>query len=343
MRTRPLADRGSAAAAPAFLHRRPPGRRRAGFGWTTATGRTTYLSRCSLLRKEVVWNCYVTPSTRRRREVQGPGARSLPRIDKKVARPAGGYLMGNCHMIDARRSAACTRARSPRGRWRISSATCRGSNDPGLLGRPSAMGMVDEHSVRRSGGWGRDGAVQMCLRARRRASGRTPVSTRWGHAYMRLYQRAVEVRHPGLSRTSCEAGTRLWPRGAYHDYWLGIAGRDNAKRQRNAVTTATGCFAGRAISSFVRPCWYRYFLELPPKKGAPKNAGRRPGGCAEGPLRRAAGSAVSPPQRSSRLRIRSPSSTSAARLRRVPTGVSCLYGLNVPETWLKPPEPCGSS
>jgi hypothetical protein len=90
------------------------------------------------------------------------------------------------------------------------------------------------------------------------------------------------------------------------------------------VTTAR-VLCSRAISSFVRPCWYRYFLELPPKK-APGNAAGVRGLCVglSGEQRVgciAAAALVTSPDPFIQLRI-------CARLRGADS-VSCLYGLNV--------------
>ena len=90
------------------------------------------------------------------------------------------------------------------------------------------------------------------------------------------------------------------------------------------MTTAR-VLCSRAISSFVRPCWYRYFLELPPKK-APENAAGVRGLCVglSGEQRVgciAAAALVTSPDPFTQLRI-------CARLRGADS-VSCLYGLNV--------------
>jgi hypothetical protein len=112
--------------------------------------------------------------------------------------------------------------------------------------------------------------------------------------------------------------------GAYHDYWLSIAGRDATTKQKHGVRSAR-ILCGRAIPSFVRPCWYRYFLELPPKQ-LPTNAagvrklctglmGRQRAGCI------GAASLITSPDPFIQIRI-------CGRLHGADT-ISCLYGMNV--------------
>jgi hypothetical protein len=119
---------------------------------------------------------------------------------------------------------------------------------------------------------GPDGAIKLCMRAPTRFRSYTCIHT-LGHAYMRLYhgQLAYGVKAcealPASQAPDCA-------QGAYHDYWLGIAGRDSAKRTSGAVTSAR-VLCGHAIRAFVRPCWYRYFLELPPARLPDAAAGVR--------------------------------------------------------------------
>jgi hypothetical protein len=281
------------------------------------TGQTTYLSRCSLLRKEQsIWNCYVT---RLLADVEKSGdpANELPRIDKKV-RAGGGYLLSSCHMMMHEVGRKYAR------RHDISLGNLQRylprSNDPGCSAG-FGMGMVLTLGPE-IGRLGPDGAIKLCMRAPTRFRSYTCVHT-LGHAYMRLYhdQLPFGIRAcralPASQAPDCA-------QGAYHDYWLSIAGRDSTKRQRNAVTSARALCA-RAIPTFVRPCWYRYFLELTPKK-PPTNAagvrglcaalaGRQRGGCI------GAASLITSADPFIQIRI-------CGRLRGADT-ISCLYGMNV--------------
>jgi hypothetical protein len=112
--------------------------------------------------------------------------------------------------------------------------------------------------------------------------------------------------------------------GAYHDYWLSVAGRDATQRQRHAVHSAR-VLCARAIQTFVRPCWYRYFLELPPKHLPVDAAGVRSLCTGLVPLQRAgcigAASLITSADPFIQIRI-------CGRLRGADT-VSCLYGMNI--------------
>ena len=84
-----------------------------------------------------------------------------------------------------------------------------------------------------------------------------------GHAFMRIYGDQLP---PALAL--CRA---LRPRtapdcaqGAYHDYWFAVAGADEAALPSGAATDPrTLCAAQPA--EFVRPCWYRAFVDDRPK------------------------------------------------------------------------------
>ena len=220
------------------------------------TGRTTYLSRCGLLHgPQKIWNCYVTRLLADI-EKSGDPAHELPRIDLKV-RAGGGYLESACHMmmhevgrIYARRhhvTLANLQKYLPR------------SNDPGCSAG-FGMGMVLTLGPQ-IGQLGPEGAIKLCMKAPTRYRSYTCVHT-LGHAYMRLYHEqlpfAIQACRalPASQAPDCA-------QGAYHDYWLSIAGRDATTKQRHGIRSAR-VLCARAIPSFVRPCWYRHYLELPP-------------------------------------------------------------------------------
>jgi hypothetical protein len=281
------------------------------------SGHTTYLSRCSLLRTEQkVWNCYVTRLLADI-EKSGDPAHELPRIDRKV-RAGGGYLESSCHMMMHEVGRIYAR------RHHITLSNLQRylprSNDPGCSAG-FGMGMVLTLGSQ-IGQLGPDGAIKLCMRAPTRYRSYTCVHT-LGHAYMRLYHEQLP-----FAIQACRA---LPPsqapdcaQGAYHDYWLSIAGRDATQPQRHGITSAR-VLCARAIPSFVRPCWYRYFLELTPRN-PPTNAagvrglctglkGRQRAGCV------AAAVLITSADPFMQIRI-------CGRLRGADT-ISCLYGMNV--------------
>jgi hypothetical protein len=281
-----------------------------------SSGRTTYLSRCSLLPTEAkIWNCYVVRLLADVQKSRDP-ANELPRIDRKV-RAGGGYLLGNCHMM------MHVVGRTYALRHHVSLANLQKylprSNDPGCSAG-FGMGMVMTLGSE-IGRLGPDGAVKLCERAPTRFRSYTCIHT-LGHAYMRLYHGKLAFGVKAC-RALPPAQAPDCAQGAYHDYWLSVAGRDNTKRQRNAITSAR-VLCARQIASFVRPCWYRYFLELPPTKLPQTVAavrrlcaglvGRQREGCI------GAASLITSPDPFIQMRI-------CARLRG-PDGVSCVYGIN---------------
>jgi hypothetical protein len=280
-------------------------------------GKTTYLSRCSLLRTDQkIWNCYVTRLLADI-EKSGDPAHELPRIDVKV-RAGGGYLESSCHMMMHQVGRMYAR------RHHVTLANLQRylprSNDPGCSAG-FGMGMVLTLGSQ-IGQLGPDGAIKLCMRAPTRFRSYTCVHT-LGHAYMRLYheQLPFAVRAcralPASQAPDCA-------QGAYHDYWLSIAGRDATTKQKHGIRSAR-VLCARAIPTFVRPCWYRYFLEMPPRQ-LPTNAagvrrlcvglaGRQRTGCV------GAASLITSADPFIQIRI-------CGRLHGADT-ISCLYGMNV--------------
>jgi hypothetical protein len=83
----------------------------------------------------------------------------------------------------------------------------------------------------------------------------------FGHAFMRLHDDDLA---PALAL--CRALGDQAPdcaQGAYHDYWFGVIGRDDAARPPDAVTDPAE-LCGAQPEEFVRPCWYRAFIDSRP-------------------------------------------------------------------------------
>jgi hypothetical protein len=115
---------------------------------------------------------------------------------------------------------------------------------------------------------GPTGAVRICSRAPTRFREYTCVHS-LGHAYMRLYHSQLGFALKACRTLPADAAPDC-AQGAYHDYWFSAVGRDGTKRQRGRALSARSLCALQT-SGFVRPCWFRYFLELPPKR-LPANA-----------------------------------------------------------------------
>ena len=83
-----------------------------------------------------------------------------------------------------------------------------------------------------------------------------------GHAFMRIYGDRLA---PALKL--CRALGPPAPdcaQGAYHDYWFAVAGADEAELPPGAVTDPRD-LCGAQPAAFVRPCWYRAFVDNRPE------------------------------------------------------------------------------
>lgn len=179
-------------------------------------------------------------------------ARELPRIDRR-ARLAGTSLAGSCHVLMhevGRRYAA---------EHRLTLATLQRavprSNDP-TCSAGFGMGLIMElgPEIIRDGG---QGAARTCLRLPTRYRAYTCIHG-LGHALMRGYY--------GRLRQAVAACRRLGPseapdcaQGAFHDYWISLRGADGTTRPLRPDTSPRSVCNGHLW--FVRPCWYRYFVE----------------------------------------------------------------------------------
>ena len=83
-----------------------------------------------------------------------------------------------------------------------------------------------------------------------------------GHAFMRIHGDRLG---PGLAL--CRAlGPQVAPdcaQGAYHDYWFAVVGVDEATLSEESVTDPRRLCAAQP-AAFVRPCWYRAFVDNRP-------------------------------------------------------------------------------
>lgn len=148
-----------------------------------------------------------------------------------------------------------------------------------------------------------------------------------GHAYMRLFSADTKVALSWCSKIGSLAADCA--QGVFHDYWFQIHGVDNTRRVRG-VTPRAVCL--RQNQDFVRPCWYRVFMEFPPRRPIRNPAdlerlcqglkGIQRGGCIT------AASAVASPDPVGQL-------LGCTRLN-VRDQIDCVRGVNVPAVMDKP-------
>jgi hypothetical protein len=187
-------------------------------------------------------------------EQSGDPARELPRIDRRVV-AVGGPVEAGCHVLmhEVGREYAqdhhVTLSTLQRYVPRSNNPNCSAGFGMGLV-------MYLGPEILRSGG---AAAVHACARLPTRYREYTCVHG-LGHALLRAYHGAL-----GEAVRACRRlQARYAPdcaQGVFHDYWISLRGADGTVRPRNAVTSPRVICDGRY--TYVRPCWYRYFLEQP--------------------------------------------------------------------------------
>ncbi|HEX7084603.1 MAG TPA: hypothetical protein VF186_10860 [Gaiellaceae bacterium] len=185
-------------------------------------------------------------------------ADELPRIDAYV-HSTNGWLADNCHVLMhavGREYAAAEHVTLENLLHYLPK-----TNDPGCsAGFAHGMLITLGPQIQKLGP---TGAAAECARAATRYEQYSCVHG-LGHAYARTY-----LDFPLPSIASCK---RLGPRyapdcaqGVFHDYWIAVDGLD-ATKQHPDMTTSPRVLCGAYRGNFARACWYRAFLERPPRK-----------------------------------------------------------------------------
>jgi hypothetical protein len=214
----------------------------------------TWLWQCAQIHNaEAQYRCYVR-LLRADIEASGNPARELPRIDARVVR-AGGALEGGCHVLmhqvgrEFARDHHVTLATLQRYIPRSNNPNCSAGFGMGMV-------MYLGPQILRSGA---SAGVHACTTLPTRYREYTCVHG-LGHALMRAYHGRL-----GQAVRSCrKLVARFAPdcaQGAFHDYWISLRGADGTTHPRNPETSPRVICDGRF--TYVRPCWYRYFLERP--------------------------------------------------------------------------------
>ncbi len=221
-----------------------------------APARTADLLPCRGLTGEAANACYADAFLAIVRGQDDP--RPVVERIAEQARSRGGSLLSNCHGI------MHTVGRTYAGEAGLTLATLMDrlprSNDPGCTAG-FAHGMVTavapDIDPTRPGE-----AARVCGGAETRYQNYSCIHG-FGHAFMRIYGDRLE---PALKL--CRAlGPRAAPdcaQGAYHDYWFAVAGADDASLSEPPVTDPRE-LCGAQPAGFVRPCWYRAYVENRPE------------------------------------------------------------------------------
>jgi hypothetical protein len=213
-----------------------------------------WLWQCTQIHNaEVQYRCYVR-LLRLDIDASGDPARELPRIDRRVV-AVGGALEGGCHVLmhevgrDYGRDHHVTLATLQRYVPRSNNPNCSAGFGMGLV-------MYLGPEILRSGG---SAAAHACAQLPTRYRQYTCVHG-LGHALMRAYHGQLGQAVRACRRLRADYAPDC-AQGAFHDYWISLRGADGTTRPRHAQTSPRVICDGRF--TYVRPCWYRYFLEQP--------------------------------------------------------------------------------
>ena len=221
-------------------------------GGSATTGKP-WLWQCTQIHNlEAQYRCYVR-LLREDIDASGNPAKELPRIDRRVF-AVGGPVEASCHVLmhqvgrEFGREHRVTLASLQRYVPRSNNPNCSAGFGMGLV-------MYLGPEILRSGG---KAAVRACAQLPTRYRSYTCVHG-LGHALLRAYHGDI-----GQAVRACRALQRAYApdcaQGVFHDYWISLRGADGTTKPRGALSPRVLC-DGRL--TYVRPCWYRYFLEQP--------------------------------------------------------------------------------
>ena len=223
-------------------------------GGASGAARKPWLWQCTQIHNaEPQYRCYIR-LLRLDIEQSGNPARELPRIDKRVV-AVGGPLEAGCHVMmhqvgrEFARDHHVTLSTLQRYVPESNNPNCSAGFGMGLV-------MYLGPQILRSGG---GAAVHACEGLPTRYREYTCVHG-LGHALLRAYHGAL-AQAVGACRRLAARFAPDCAQGVFHDYWISLRGADGTDRPRHAVTSPRVICDGRY--GYVRPCWYRYFLEQP--------------------------------------------------------------------------------
>ena len=218
-----------------------------------AAAKQPWLWQCTQIHNaEAQYHCYVR-LLRDDIDASGNPARELPRIDRRAA-SVGGPVEAGCHVL--MHEVGREYARDHHVTLGTLQHYVPRSNDPNCsAGFGMGLVMYLGPQIIRSGG---ASAVRSCASLPTRYREYTCVHG-LGHALLRAYHGDL-----GQAVRACRAlAPNFAPdcaQGVFHDYWISLRGADGTVAPGKALSPRTLC-DGRL--TYVRPCWYRYFLERP--------------------------------------------------------------------------------
>jgi hypothetical protein len=216
------------------------------------TPRAVDLGRCQLGLAAQARDCY----TREFLALVEGGDDPRPAVAAitKAARREGGFILANCHVV--MHTVGRTYAHDAGVTLGTLMDHLPEDNDPGCpagFAHGLVTGVAPDIDPRRP----RE-ALSVCGKAGTRFQ-RYSCIHGFGHAFMRIYEDRLDLALP-LCRALGPQSAPDCGQGAYHDYWLAVLGADDASAPADAVSNPRELCAAQP-AEFVRPCWYRSFLE----------------------------------------------------------------------------------
>jgi hypothetical protein len=209
------------------------------------------LEHCRLLIADDARRCYTGDFLALVSRADDP--RPVVEAITKAVRAQGGLVLASCHVI------MHTVGRTYAARAGVTLGTLMNylprNNDPGCpagFAHGLVTGVAPDIDPERP----RE-ALSVCGRAQTRFQ-RYSCIHGFGHAFMRIYEDRLDLALPLCRALGPQAPDCA--QGAYHDYWLAVLGADDASAPAGAVRDPRR-LCGAQPAMFVRPCWYRAFLE----------------------------------------------------------------------------------
>ncbi|HWL32211.1 MAG TPA: hypothetical protein VNP89_01295 [Gaiellaceae bacterium] len=176
---------------------------------------------------------------------------------EEAVRAEGGFVLSNCHGV--MHTVGRTYALEEDLDLGDLQDVLPQSNDPGCsagFAHGLVTGVAPSIDVRRP-----SAAAEVCADAGTRYQ-RYSCIHGLGHAFMRIHDDRLEpalrlCRALGVHAPDCA-------QGAYHDYWFAAVGIDTATLPAGAVADPRVLCAAQP-TAFVRPCWYRAFVDNRPE------------------------------------------------------------------------------
>ena len=210
------------------------------------------LERCTGLSDDSARACYAEELKALVDEAAEPAA-ALEEIAVAAYTTDDGFLLANCHglMHTVGREYALARGVTLASLMDVLPQT----NEPGCsagFAHGLITGVAPEIDVSRP-----EGSAAVCDEATTRYQ-RYSCIHGFGHAFMRISGEEL----PEALRLCGALGAEApdCAQGAFHDYWFAVAGHDDTERPHTVVEDPRALCGGQA-PQFVRPCWYRAFVD----------------------------------------------------------------------------------